>query len=98
MLERASLARKGPPGVFGWVDITYLPGVAWLAAGPGIMGHTSFAALLRWLHPLQVRSLRSRRLHARALAGTVLLEQTSSASQVWPGNRGWPMRHTSSSF
>ena len=55
MLEGASFTRKGPPGVFGWVDTHYLPAVAWLGAGPGIMGHTSFAALLRWMHPLQVR-------------------------------------------
>ena len=47
--------RGGLHGTFGWTtDMRYLPSIAWLAAGPGVLGHTSLAALLKWMHPLQV--------------------------------------------
>ena len=53
-IDRSSPAKTGPGGLFGWVHERYLPATAWLAAGPGLLGHTSLNALLRWLHPLQV--------------------------------------------
>ena len=53
-IDRSSPAKTGPGGLFGWVHERYLPATAWLAAGPGLLGHASLNALLRWLHPLQV--------------------------------------------
>ena len=53
-IEKSSPSKIGAHGLFGWVHERYLPATAWLAAGPGLLGHTSLNALLRWLHPLQV--------------------------------------------
>ncbi|KAK9786679.1 hypothetical protein WJX73_009946 [Symbiochloris irregularis] len=47
-------SHMGRQGLFGWVDPQYLVGVGWLAAGPGFVGHTSFNALLKWMHPLTI--------------------------------------------
>ena len=59
LADGTSPFESGRQGVFGWpTDLRYLPSIAWLAAGPGVLGHTSLAALLKWMHPLQV-SLRS---------------------------------------
>ena len=55
LLDGTSPFEMGKQGVFGWpTDLRYLPSIAWLAAGPGVLGHTSLAALLKWMHPLQV--------------------------------------------
>lgn len=41
LFERASLGAAGLHGAFGWAaSAHYLPYVTYLAAGPGIVGHT----------------------------------------------------------
>lgn len=50
----ASVASSGRTGVAGWITSKYLPGVIYLAVIPGILGHTSFNALLKYLHPLAI--------------------------------------------
>lgn len=43
----------GTHGVFGWVaSSAYAPWVVYLALGPGLVGHTGFNALLKYLTPL----------------------------------------------
>ncbi len=48
------MASSGQSGVAGWITSNYLPGVIYLAVIPGILGHTSFNALLKYLHPLAI--------------------------------------------
>jgi drug/metabolite transporter (DMT)-like permease len=50
----ASVASSDRGGVAGWITSKYLPGVIYLAVIPGILGHTSFNALLKYLHPLAI--------------------------------------------
>lgn len=51
----ASVTASGRNGVAGWVTSSkFLPGVIYLAVIPGILGHTSFNALLKYLHPLAI--------------------------------------------
>ena len=47
VIEGAGFHRADMHGVFGWMNTNYLWGVAWLATGPGIVGHTGLNALLR---------------------------------------------------
>eukprot|EP00887_Chlorella_sp_A99_P004332 scaffold15.g4332.t1 len=54
-LEGARFAAAGAHGVFGWAASPhYLPLVLYLAVGPGIVGHTGFNSLLRYLPPLVI--------------------------------------------
>ena len=39
---------------FGWIDIIWLPWIAFLAFGPGLMGHTGINTLLKWISPIVV--------------------------------------------
>ncbi len=39
---------------FGWTSATWLPLVAYLALGPGLVGHTGINAVLRWVSPLVI--------------------------------------------
>ncbi len=50
----ASVVEAGKGGVAGWTQSGYLPGVAYLALVPGVLGHTSFNALLKYIHPLVI--------------------------------------------
>ncbi|BDA43498.1 hypothetical protein COCOBI_04-5100 [Coccomyxa sp. Obi] len=50
----ASVTSPGATGVAGWIMSKYLVGVVYLAVIPGILGHTSFNALLKYLHPLAI--------------------------------------------
>ena len=38
----------------GWVDLLWLPWVAYLSLGPGLCGHTVINTVLRWISPLVV--------------------------------------------
>ena len=40
--------------MFGWVDALWLPWVAYLAVGPGLVGHTGINACLRWIPPIVI--------------------------------------------
>ena len=40
--------------MFGWVDALWLPWVAYLAIGPGLVGHTGINACLRWIPPIVI--------------------------------------------
>ncbi|KAK9812004.1 hypothetical protein WJX73_007954 [Symbiochloris irregularis] len=54
VIEGAEFGRSDLHGVFGWVNHKFLWNVAWLGIGPGIVGHSSLNALLRWIPPLQI--------------------------------------------
>ncbi|KAG2485643.1 hypothetical protein HYH03_015615 [Edaphochlamys debaryana] len=55
LLEPVSLTGGGSRGVFGWLAAPHYAGwVLYLALGPGIVGHTGFNTLLRYLSPLTV--------------------------------------------
>jgi len=40
--------------VFGWLATTWLPYVAYLAIGPGLIGHTGINGVLKWFSPLLI--------------------------------------------
>lgn len=48
------MTSPGESGVAGWIMSKYIVGVVYLAVVPGILGHTSFNALLKYLHPLAI--------------------------------------------
>lgn len=51
----ATLLGSGNTGLLGWVtDKAYLPKILYLAVVPGIIGHTGFNALLKWMPALLV--------------------------------------------
>ena len=50
--EGASLGLGEMSGVFGWLGAAWFAYVAYLALGPGLVGHTGINAVLRWLPPL----------------------------------------------
>ena len=41
-------------GVLGWAMLAWIPYVAYLALGPGLLGHTGINGVLRWIPPLVV--------------------------------------------
>ena len=41
-------------GAFGWISITWILYVGYLALGPGLLGHTGINAVLRWIPPLTI--------------------------------------------
>ncbi len=46
--ESSSLA------LFGWLSMAWLPYVAYLAIGPGLVGHTGINGVLKWFSPLLI--------------------------------------------
>jgi drug/metabolite transporter (DMT)-like permease len=38
--------------LLGWSDLVYLPAIAYLAFGPGLIGHTGINAVLRYFPPI----------------------------------------------
>ncbi len=55
VIEGTSLS--GVPAVsslFGWSDLLWLPAIAYLAIGPGLIGHTGINGVLRWFTPLVI--------------------------------------------
>lgn len=51
---QVTLTGKGNTGLFGWFSMAYLPKVVYLAVVPGIVGHTGFNAVLKWIPALMV--------------------------------------------
>ena len=41
-------------GAFGWISVTWIFYVGYLALGPGLFGHTGINAVLRWIPPLTI--------------------------------------------
>eukprot|EP00164_Ancoracysta_twista_P006496 GFYU01009049.1.p1 GENE.GFYU01009049.1~~GFYU01009049.1.p1 ORF type:complete len:428 (-),score=61.08 GFYU01009049.1:146-1429(-) len=41
-------------GLFGWLDESWIPWFAYLAVGPGILGHTGCNALLKYVSPIVI--------------------------------------------
>ena len=39
---------------FGWVDMIWIPAIAYLAIGPGLVGHTGINGVLKWLPPIVI--------------------------------------------
>lgn len=39
---------------FGWIDLVWLPVIAYLAIGPGLVGHTGINAVLKWFPPIVI--------------------------------------------
>ena len=39
---------------FGWIDMIWLPAIAYLAIGPGLIGHTGINGVLKWLPPIVI--------------------------------------------
>lgn len=54
-IEGAQVAGLVPNlSLFGWSDALWLPWVAYLAVGPGLVGHTGINACLRWIPPIVI--------------------------------------------
>lgn len=65
----STVSGSGNSGLFGWVtDMSYLPKILYLAVLPGIVGHTGFNALLKWMPALLVTLA----LTLEPLIGTVI--------------------------
>ena len=47
-------AMPAASAVLGWSSLVWLPYIAYLALGPGIVGHTGINAVLRWFPPLVI--------------------------------------------
>ncbi|KAL4418952.1 hypothetical protein ABPG77_001774 [Micractinium sp. CCAP 211/92] len=54
LFEGSRVTATGRHGVFGWVSPSYLPYVLYLAVVPGIVGHTGFNTLLKYMDPLVI--------------------------------------------
>ncbi len=55
VVGEATFSGSGNTGLFGWVtDTAYLPKILYLAIIPGIVGHTGFNALLKWMPALLI--------------------------------------------
>ena len=40
--------------IFGWLSLAWLPYIAYLAIGPGLVGHTGINGVLKWFSPLLI--------------------------------------------
>ncbi|DBA79052.1 TPA: hypothetical protein ACH3X1_008910 [Trebouxia sp. C0004] len=55
VVGEATFSGSGNTGLFGWMtDKAYLPKILYLAVVPGIVGHTGFNALLKWMPALLI--------------------------------------------
>jgi drug/metabolite transporter (DMT)-like permease len=55
VVGEATFSGSGSTGLFGWMtDKAYLPKILYLAVVPGIVGHTGFNALLKWMPALLI--------------------------------------------
>eukprot|EP00192_Tetraselmis_astigmatica_P011905 CAMPEP_0117657192 /NCGR_PEP_ID=MMETSP0804-20121206/5201_1 /TAXON_ID=1074897 /ORGANISM="Tetraselmis astigmatica, Strain CCMP880" /LENGTH=418 /DNA_ID=CAMNT_0005463633 /DNA_START=448 /DNA_END=1704 /DNA_ORIENTATION=+ len=52
--EHTELFQSGSIGMFGWAASGYWWKVVYLAACPGLLGHTAFNVLLKWMSPLVI--------------------------------------------
>ena len=67
--------------VFGWLSLSWLPYVFYLAIGPGIVGHTGINAVLKWFSPLLISVC----LVMEPLIGSIIgyLLSTTSVPGMW---------------
>ena len=67
--------------VFGWLSLSWLPYVFYLAIGPGIVGHTGINAVLKWFSPLLISVC----LVMEPLIGSIIgyLLGTTSVPGIW---------------
>ncbi len=55
VLEGASFTElPSKTSLLGWSDLVWLPAVAYLAIGPGLVGHTGINSVLKWLPPIVI--------------------------------------------
>ena len=68
-------------GAFGWVSVTWILYVGYLALGPGLLGHTGINAVLRWIPPLTISMM----LIMEPVIGSIIgwIVGVDSIPQIW---------------
>ena len=68
-------------GAFGWISITWILYVGYLALGPGLLGHTGINAVLRWIPPLTISMM----LIMEPVIGSIIgwIIGVDSIPQIW---------------
>ena len=68
-------------GAFGWISVTWILYVGYLALGPGLLGHTGINAVLRWIPPLTISMM----LIMEPVIGSILgwIVGVDSIPQIW---------------
>ena len=68
-------------GAFGWISITWILYVGYLALGPGLLGHTGINAVLRWIPPLTISMM----LIMEPVIGSIIgwIVGVDSIPQIW---------------
>ena len=68
-------------GAFGWISITWIFYVGYLALGPGLLGHTGINAVLRWIPPLTISMM----LIMEPVIGSIIgwIVGVDSIPQIW---------------
>tara|TARA_B100001113_G_scaffold153384_1_gene125508 strand:+ start:163 stop:1110 length:948 start_codon:yes stop_codon:yes gene_type:complete len=54
IFEQSSWDSISSISTFGWIDMIWLPAIAYLAIGPGLVGHTGINGVLKWLPPIVI--------------------------------------------
>jgi drug/metabolite transporter (DMT)-like permease len=77
ILEGTSFTNVLPNmAIFGWTDLAWLPFIAYLSLGPGLLGHTGINTAFRWISPIVVSTLLLFEPVAGALIGYFLTGET----------------------
>ena len=68
-------------GAFGWISVTWILYVGYLALGPGLLGHTGINAVLRWITPLTISMM----LIMEPVIGSIIgwIVGVDSIPQIW---------------
>ena len=68
-------------GAFGWISVTWIVYVGYLALGPGLLGHTGINAVLRWIPPLTISMM----LIMEPVIGSIIgwIVGVDSIPQIW---------------
>ena len=68
-------------GAFGWISVTWIIYVGYLALGPGLLGHTGINAVLRWIPPLTISMM----LIMEPVIGSIIgwIVGVDSIPQIW---------------
>ena len=68
-------------GAFGWISVTWIIYVGYLALGPGLLGHTAINAVLRWIPPLTISMV----LIMEPVIGSIIgwIVGVDSIPQIW---------------
>ena len=53
-LEGTGINEISSMSSFGWTDLAWLPAIAYLALGPGLVGHTGINGVLKWVPPIVI--------------------------------------------